>query len=237
MLSAESIARYRSDGFLLVSGEFAGGEVSEWREECDRLWGEMAVAHDAERIQFRGDMFGARIADRIDPVLDVSPCFAALAADPRIVAAASALFGSTAFLVKAKLITKRPETTGYLAHQDHPYWEQLGIPPDNMMSVQVSIDPGTAENGALEVFPARHHARLPAPTDAPLDLDESVLEPALWQVIASHPGDLLFFHSLVPHRSGPNRARFPRRTLYLTYAAGVSADIYDVYHASKAVRG
>ena len=235
MPTAEQLVRYREDGFVVLSGHFAAEEVARWGDECDRLWRAMATNHDADRIQFRGDTAGSRVADRIDPVDDVSPMFAALAADPRIVAAATALFGAPASLMKAKLITKRPGTMGYLSHQDHPYWAHLGVSADRMLSVQVSIDPATAENGALEVFPALHHERLPAPAHAPLEVDEAALDLADGRVMASKAGDLLFFHSLVPHRSGPNRATLPRRTLYLTYTAGTGAAIYDIYRASKVV--
>jgi ectoine hydroxylase-related dioxygenase (phytanoyl-CoA dioxygenase family) len=170
-------------------------------------------------------------------VADISPLFARLAEDSRIVDAASALLDAPASLMKAKLITKRPGTMGYLAHQDYPYWEHLGIAADAMLSVQVSIDRATAENGALEVYPALQTSRLPAPAGAPLDTDESALAHLPSQLIAAEPGDLLCFHSLTPHRSGPNRAKHPRRTLYLTYAGGVGPGVYQRYYASRAAAG
>jgi ectoine hydroxylase-related dioxygenase (phytanoyl-CoA dioxygenase family) len=174
------------------------------------------------------------VADRIDPVIDISSVFAALAHDARIVSAVSSLLGKPASLMKAKLITKRPGTMGYLPHQDFPYWEHLGIAADAMLSVQVSIDRATEDNGALEVYPGLHTQRLPAPAGAPLDTDAAALEPYIGQVIASEPGDLLCFHSMTPHQSGPNRASHPRRTLYLTYVGGADPGLYERYHAARA---
>jgi ectoine hydroxylase-related dioxygenase (phytanoyl-CoA dioxygenase family) len=178
---------------------------------------------------------GGKVADRIDPVIDISPVFAKLANDPRIVEPVSEMLGAAASLMKAKLITKRPGTMGYLPHQDFPYWEHMGLAADVMLSVQVAIDRGTPENGALELYPCLHRSRLPSPAGAPLDTDARALDPHPSEVVASEPGDLLCFHSLAPHQSGPNRAGHPRRTLYFTYAGGVGPEIYDTFRQSMAV--
>ena len=237
MLTHDQIARYREDGFVLLAGRFALAEVHTWVSECERLWHDLANDLNADRIQYRGATSGGKVPDRIDPVVDISPVFASLASDPRIVDAVTAMMGVPASLMKGKLITKRPGTMGYLPHQDYPYWEHLGIVPDAMLSVQVAIDRATADNGALELYPGLHHERLPAPPDAPLDTDAAALEHFPSQVVASEPGDLLCFHSMTPHKSGPNVASHPRRTLYLTYAGGVGPEIYEMYRNSMAVRG
>ena len=237
MLTHEQRSRYRDDGFVLLAGRFTLAEVDDWVTECERLWRVVATETSTDRIQYRGGTSGGRVADRIDPVIDISPLFARLANDPRIIDPVTALMGAPASLMKAKLITKRPGTMGYLPHQDHPYWEHLGVAADAMLSVSVSIDRATPENGALELYRGLHHARLPAPAGAPLDTDATVLEQYTGEVITSEPGDLLCFHSLAPHKSGPNRAGHPRRTLYLTYAGGVGAEIYEAYRNSMAVRG
>lgn len=237
MLTREQLARYNGDGFVLLAGRFTLSEINDWMAECERLWREISPDAAVDRVQYRTATAGGRVADRIDPLLDISPLFAGLAADPRIVEAVSALVGAPASLMKAKLITKRPGTMGYLPHQDFPYWEHLGIAADSMISVQVSIDRATANNGALELYSGLHGNRLPAPAGAPLDTDAAVLDRYIGQLITSEPGDLLCFHSLAPHKSGPNRASHPRRTLYLTYVGGVGPEIYDVYRDSHAAHG
>ena len=43
-------------------------------------------------------------------------------------------------------------------HQDFPYWAPLGIPADDLLTLQVSIDRGgRADNGAVELFARLHH--------------------------------------------------------------------------------
>jgi ectoine hydroxylase-related dioxygenase (phytanoyl-CoA dioxygenase family) len=208
---------YRRDGFLIRRGYFGAGEVARWTAECERLWQEVSNDLRNARVQWRDRVDGGRVADRIDPVLDLSPAYRELADDPRLLGAAELLLEGTAAVFKAKLITKRPGTAGYGLHQDYPYWEPLGLPADAYVNVLVAFDQFDEASGATEVFPGLHRAKLPAAGDAPLDADASAVEgrpPVLFEL---EPGGVVFFHSLLPHRSAPNRGNRPRRGLFLTY--------------------
>lgn len=211
------VTTYRERGYAGVRGRFSPGDVATWHRECQRLWDLVTARPDDPRVQFRNHTSGERIADRIDPLLDVSPLFLELSVDPRMVEPVGAVLGGPATIMKAKLITKRPGTHGYGLHQDYPYWASLGIPADAMLSVMVAVDAASPDNGALEVWPGLHHARLPAPPDDLYDVDESQLDLDAGELVSLDAGDLLLFHSLVPHRSGPNRSSRPRRAVFLTY--------------------
>ena len=50
----------------------------------------------------------------------------------------------------------------------------------------------------------------------------------------AEPGDVVYFDSYAPHRSGTNRSSRPRRALYLTYNAASAGDLRDTYYADKA---
>src|SRR5688572_16666817 len=103
-LSAHELARYRTAGYLAVRGRFRSDEVEAWRRESDRLWHAAEAAEDVmdtDRFQHRSRVGGGTVADRIDPVIDISPLFAELARDDRIVEAASAALESDAVLMKA----------------------------------------------------------------------------------------------------------------------------------------
>jgi len=211
------VASYRERGYAVVRGRFSREDITAWQRECQRLWDLVAARPDDPRVQFRNHISGERIADRIDPLLDVSPLFLALSVDPRMMDPVGAMLGGPATIMKAKLITKRPGTHGYGLHQDHPYWASLGIPPDAMLSIMVAIDVTSPENGALEVWPGLHHSQLPAPPEDPYDVDESQVDLTAGELVSLDAGDLLLFHSLVPHRSAPNRSSRPRRAVFLTY--------------------
>lgn len=227
--------RYWRDGFVVVRGRFRDEEIAEWRVEGDRLWGVVDGDPDAARVQWRGHAGRGQIRDRIDPVVDISPVFAALAADPRLVAPVHEVLRAEPVLMKAKLITKRPGTAGYTMHQDFPYWAPLGIPADDLLTLQVSIDESRADNGAVEVFAWQHHRRLESRPDEPLDVDESRMDLSGGALAELGPGDLLLFHSLTPHRSGPNRSPDSRRALFLTYATSAHGDVYRRYHDQQRV--
>lgn len=205
------------DGYLVLKGVFGAAEVSAWNAEGDRLWAEVRADRENPRVQWRGVTAGGEIADRIDPVLDISPVFAALAHDPALIDLASSLLGRDVAIFKAKLITKRPGTAGYGMHQDHPYWEHAGAAAGDFLTVLVAFDRFDAENGTPEVFPGLHHARVPAPPGEPLDADESRMDTSGGVLIELEPGDLALFHSLMPHRSAPNRSARDRRGLFVTY--------------------
>lgn len=227
--------RYWRDGYVVVRGRFGDDAVRAWRAECDRLWGLVDGDPDAARVQWRGHAGRGQIRDRIDPVVDISPVFAALAADPRLVGPVREVLRAEPVLMKAKLITKRPGTAGYTMHQDFPYWAPLGIPADDLLTLQVSVDESRADNGAVEVFARLHHRRLESRPDEPLDVDQSRMDPSGGEVAELGPGDLLLFHSLTPHRSGPNRSNDNRRALFLTYATSTHGDVYRRYHDQQRV--
>ncbi|HEU5169254.1 MAG TPA: phytanoyl-CoA dioxygenase family protein [Gemmatimonadales bacterium] len=229
--------RYWRDGYAVVPGRFRSGEIEAWRRECDRLWGMIGDAPEAARVQWRGHAARGSVADRIDPVVDISPVFDALARDPRLLGPVRAVLRAEPALMKAKLITKRPGTAGYTMHQDFPYWAPLGIPADDLLTVQVAIDPSRAENGAVELFGRLHHDRLPASAGEPLDVDESRMDLSGGEIVELAAGDLLVFHSLAPHRSAPNRSAASRRALFLTYSTTAHGDVYARYHRHQRTRG
>jgi ectoine hydroxylase-related dioxygenase (phytanoyl-CoA dioxygenase family) len=232
-LSPQQIDSYRRDGYLIVKGVFDAGKVSQLQNECERLWATVPATRDNPRVQWRGLIDGGEIADRIDPVLDVSPLFAALARDKGLVAMASGVLDGSAMVFKCKLITKRPGTLGYKMHQDYPYWEFLGAPADDYVNVLVAFDPFDAKSGATEVFPGLHHERVPPPPDAPHDADEARVDTSRGVLIVLEPGDVALFHSMAPHRSGPNRGERARRGLFLTYVSSRHEGLEERYERGR----
>ena len=234
-LVTELATSYWRDGYVIIRGRFSPADVLAWRTECDRLWGVVTADPDAPRVQWRGHAEQGQVRDRIDPLVDISPVFAALAADERMIGPVREVLRAEPTLMKAKLIAKRPGTAGYAMHQDYPYWATLGIPADDMLTVQVSVDDARADNGAVEVFPALHHGRLPSRPAEPLDVDESRMDVSAGLLAELAAGDVLLFHSLTPHRSGPNRSGVNRRALFFSYAAARHGDVYRRYHEQQRV--
>jgi ectoine hydroxylase-related dioxygenase (phytanoyl-CoA dioxygenase family) len=47
------------------------------------------------------------------------------------------------------------------------------------------------------------------------------------------PGDVLFFHSHTPHRSGSNTSQRDRRAIYPTFNAASQGNLRDAYYEEK----
>ena len=228
-LTPLELADYQRDGVVAARGFFAAPEVAELRATCEQVWAREPIHTANPRVLWRGHLDGSQVPDRLDPVADLSPQLSALTRDPRLLQAAHDLLGEPPTFFKDKVIMKRPGTLGYGLHQDFPYWEPLGAPADAYVTLFVPLDPFDAESGSMEVFCGLHDRRWPAPVSDPLDCDERAIDLARGRMLELAPGDLMAMHSLVPHRSPPNRSSQSRRVLILTYTRASAGDLRAQY--------
>jgi len=223
--SPDALSReYWTRGYVALRGLFAPEEIAKWSDECDRLLRSEHVFPENIRSPFR--MNSGDKPERIDPVVDISPVFAALAKDDRITNVLRAIFRDEPLLFKDKLIFKAPGTEGYTMHQDQAYWQLC--PADDILSVSIQIDGANAANGCIELFPEAH-GKLLTPPQQRMQLrpeDIAQIDTTKGEKIETSPGDVLIFHSLAPHQSAKNTASVSRRSFYLTYSAARDGDFY-----------
>jgi ectoine hydroxylase-related dioxygenase (phytanoyl-CoA dioxygenase family) len=212
---------WASKGWTLVPGFLDRDEVEKLRREAERLWADQKLFGERGAVPN-----SATRGDRLDPVIDLSPPFAALARDPRLMAQVEAVLGGAAQLMKDKFIAKPPGAGGYAAHQDGAYWPGMGLDTSSFLTAITFLDDATGENGAIECAPGHHRGLLTDPGIV-ADPDEGQLGP--FTTIEARPGDLLLLHALTPHRSGPNRSSGMRRALLFTYGIDPRPDLYAVY--------
>jgi ectoine hydroxylase-related dioxygenase (phytanoyl-CoA dioxygenase family) len=221
---------YHRDGCCVVRGGFDAEEIEAWRVECDRL------ARLQPGLQSRGRVVASPDReDRIDPVIDLSPLLASLAADDRVCRVAAAAVGGPVTLLKDKLILKPPGAPGYLPHQDFAYWQWLAVPAGDLVTVAVSIDGSEARSGAVRCAAGRHH-RLLSADGVVGDFDPAILRDVPTAEMPTAPGDLLVLHPLVPHWSAENRSSAPRRMLFLTYLSARHGHQREAYYAALSAR-
>ena len=144
-----------------------------------------------------------------------------------LVRMASDLLGEPAVLYKEKINYKHPGGGGYAAHQDARGYPNV----TRTITCLLAVDDATPKNGCLELAAGYHTALLPSDAEAcvPAELAATLA----WTPVPLAAGDLLWFHCLAPHRSGPNRSATPRRGLYLTYNALAEGDLRAAYYAGK----
>lgn len=141
---------------------------------------------------------------------------------------AAAVLGEPAVLFKEKVNYKQPGGAGFAPHQDATAYRFA----DHHVSCMVPLDPATLDSGCLYVADGHHRGHLP--TDAGGRIEEATAAELAWQPVELAPGDVLWFDSYTPHRSGTNTTTRARRALYLTYNAAAHGDLRQAYYADKA---
>jgi ectoine hydroxylase-related dioxygenase (phytanoyl-CoA dioxygenase family) len=215
------VADWDANGWALIPGFLGPDEVAALRKEAERLCAEPALFDERGAVPS-----SATRSDRLDPVIDVSQPFAALARDRRLRRIVDHALGGEAQLLKDKFIAKPPGAIGYATHQDAAYWPGLGFDFHRFLTAALFLDDSPAERGAIECASGYHRALLTDP-DTISDPDETKL--AAFTTIEARSGDLVLIHALAPHRSGPNRSGDSRRALLFTYGIDPRPDLYDRY--------
>jgi 2-aminoethylphosphonate dioxygenase len=234
-LSARRVSDYREQGFLVERGVFSAAEVAVVAAEADALLVREDL-RDANNLRCRWQKHvetGECLFETFDPVVDLSPACARLAADRRLLDRLAALYGEEACLFKDKLIFKPPGARGYDLHQDYIGWPGF---PRSFLTVLVALDAADAANGCTVVYPGYHHRGYLAPEDGNYHpLPAGAVDEARAVPLELRPGDVAVFGCFTPHRSDANRSAGPRRQLYLSYNAlsdgGPQRDRhYDEFH-------
>lgn len=210
-----------TNGWALLPGFLGVDELADLRREADRLLDSPGLFDERGSVPN-----SAKRSDRLDPVIDVSPLFAALARDERLLDMAGDFLGGPVQLLKDKFIAKPPGANGYGTHQDAAYWPGLGVDPHLFLSAILFLDNSTAQKGAIECAPG-HHGGLLTDPDSIADPDEATLGD--FAMVEARAGDLLLIHALTPHRSGPNRSSEMRRAILFTYGVDARPDLYSLY--------
>jgi ectoine hydroxylase-related dioxygenase (phytanoyl-CoA dioxygenase family) len=157
---------------------------------------------------------GERQLCRVEDFLPYHPALSVFLQEGALSVVLEELLGEQAVLYKEKINFKLPGGAGFTPHQDAPAFTTFG--QSYHVTLMLSVDPATVQNGCLEVVDGYHgQGLLPQASDGTLDAAWS--EAQVWKPIETEPGDILLFDSFVPHRSGPNRSEKPRRAMYITY--------------------
>jgi ectoine hydroxylase-related dioxygenase (phytanoyl-CoA dioxygenase family) len=227
ILSNEQLKSYNEQGYLVLRNVFSEQEVKIMQAECDRLlaldsYMDIRNVRAGHKHYANGDVK----IERLDPVHDISPVFASLVKDERILSILRDIYLDEPLLFKDKLIFKLPGANGYSMHQDAAWWQ--GFPIQGLVSVLIAIDSATADNGGLELFPGYHDRLRSAPGELrnmnQSEIDEIDLQHG--EIVETNPGDMILFHSFTPHQSGANTSSNSRKQLFLTYSPSKNGQLY-----------
>ena len=143
-------------------------------------------------------------------------------------------FGEKIVLMKDKCNFNPPGKLQFPLHQDAAAgWEKNGLGYRHL-TVAVSLDDASYENGALEFVLGKHREGLfSALYDA---IDDSYREKWQFTPILTAPGDIIIFDSYVPHFSKKNESSQERKIIFLTYAGASYADSAAKFFMEKRLR-
>ncbi len=230
ILNAEQQSAYDRDGYFTIRKLFDAQEIGLMREAIETDPALRSSLYD------RKDKAGmsTRMATWNHPGDSV---YGMAARSQRVVDRMEQMLGGEVYHYHSKLTAKEPEVGGaWEWHQDYGYWYHNGCVFPLMASVMVALDHSTRENGCLQVVKGSHllgrieHGVLPGEQVGadPKRVDE-ILKRLPIEYAEMEPGDGLFFHSNVLHRSDQNRSKNRRWTVLMCYNAARN-DPYLAHH-------
>ena len=222
-----SKAEYWQKGYTVLSGLFNAEQIERMRQECSRLW----------QLPGLGDDLNLRTEFRRGPEIDISPILSDAAMFSSLIEAVDTVLGGQSELLKCKLIRKDPGTKGYAVHQDFLYWKWLGIHPDQLCSVAINLFESGEDSGGITFYPAQHQTLIPGPPgNEGGDCDIARIDTSINELPLLAAGDVVIFHSLTPHFSGPNLSGQSRTILLPSYCLTNDSGLYEKYYTREITR-
>jgi ectoine hydroxylase-related dioxygenase (phytanoyl-CoA dioxygenase family) len=221
-LTPEQIAAYHRDGYIFVRNFCSAAEI-------ERLFS-TALEDDAMRKNALdlNDQSGkkTKLSLWFTPGNDV---FGYLTRSEKMINAVAQLLDSDAPVCHfhSKLMQKEPRVGGaWEWHQDYGYWyKNQFMFPDQLISVMVALTPANKENGCLQVIKGSlkmgrvNHGFAGEQVGADMVMVNNALQTMGLLYCELEPGDALFFHPNVLHRSEANLSDRPRWSIISCYCS------------------
>jgi len=229
-LSDAEVRDYQCNGYVLVKALFDPEEIGLLRRAAkeDRALDEHAFG------KADGEGGIVRLSLWNHPGQGIYGMFARCRS---LVDSAEKLLGGEVYHYHSKMIMKDPRVGGaWTWHQDYGYWYQNGVLFPWLCSASIAVDPATRENGCLQVIRASHdlgridHVLAGDQAGADKDRVNEILKRLELVYIEMDPGDTLFFHCNLLHRSDQNRSEKPRWSMICCYNAARNDPYKEAHH-------
>ncbi|MFL6466065.1 MAG: phytanoyl-CoA dioxygenase family protein [Bryobacteraceae bacterium] len=229
-ISNDQVREYQDQGYVLAKGFFD-------KEEIQLL--QRAAKEDRELDQHsfsRGDGEGGAVRLSLwnHPGDTIYGMFARCES---VVNSAEKILDDEVYHYHSKMIMKDAKVGGAWAwHQDYGYWYQNGVLFPNLTSAFIAVDPATKENGCMQVIPYSQklgrieHVLTGDQAGADLDRVNEVLKRLPLVYVEMEPGDTLFFHANMLHRSDQNKSDNPRWSMICCYNAAKNDPYKESHH-------
>ncbi len=219
-LNVAQVASYHKDGYLIIPRFFNKEEVSKLYNAA--IEDETISKHSIDLNDQAGKK--TKLALWFTSGHDI---YGLLTRSERVVSSVDKLMdGNTPIChYHSKLMQKEPKVGGaWEWHQDYGYWyKNEFLFPDQMISVMVAITEATRENGCLQVIKGSHkmgrveHGCVGEQVGASQRYVDLALKTMELIYVKLKPGDTLFFHTNILHRSEANLSDKSRWSLISAY--------------------
>ncbi|TBR41606.1 phytanoyl-CoA dioxygenase family protein [Marinomonas agarivorans] len=220
ILTDQQVKDFHRDGYVIAKGFYNTEEIKKLQDMAfnddslySRAWDKKDASGTVSKVclwQDLGNDFysmfsrGRRLADSVEKILE-----------------------EPVFHTTTKIMMKEPFVGGaWEWHQDYGYWatDNYHLYP-RIVSCMIAINQATQENGCLEVLKGSHHiGRINHNTTGDQKgADAEFVEAAIARhelvKVELEPGDTLFFHCNLLHKSNQNRSSEPRWAMIPAYCA------------------
>ena len=219
-LTPQQAAAYERDGYLIVRNFLSSSEI-------EKLYG---IATGDDTLRKHAFDLNDQSGKKTKLTLWYNPgddTYGLLTRSKRIIDGVDRLLqgDSPVCHFHSKLMQKEPRVGGaWEWHQDYGYWyKNEFLYPDQMLSVMVAITAATKENGCLQVIGGSHkmgrveHGFAGEQVGAAQHYVDLALKTMPLIYVELAPGDALFFHSNLLHRSAANLSDTARWSLISCY--------------------
>lgn len=217
LLKKEQLAAFKKDGFIVIKGLFDPEEIHLLKSTAhsDRELDQHSFA--------RADGEGGKVRLTLwnHPGDSIYGMFARC---NRMVGRVEELLGDEVYHYHSKMILKDPRIGGAWAwHQDYGYWYQNGLLYPDLVSVFIAVDRANRENGCLQVLKGSHqmgridHVLTGDQAGADMERVNACLNRMELVYCEMEPGDAIFFHANLLHRSDQNTSENSRWSMVCCY--------------------
>jgi phytanoyl-CoA hydroxylase len=219
-LTRQQQADYQRDGYLIVRNFLTPAEI-------EKLYG---IATGDDLLRKHAFDLNDQTGKKTKLTLWYNPgddAYGLLTRSKRMIETADTLLDGDSAVCHfhSKLMQKEPKVGGaWEWHQDYGYWyKNEFLFPDEMISIMVAITRATKQNGCLQVIKGSHkmgrieHGFAGEQVGAAQHYVDLALKTMPIIYVELEPGDALFFHSNLLHRSEANLSDAARWSLISCY--------------------
>jgi ectoine hydroxylase-related dioxygenase (phytanoyl-CoA dioxygenase family) len=242
-------------GYVVRESVLTTAEIDELRAACEQLCAQLAAASreshkvdvsayyvfetdESLNVMIKWEPGSRDVIQGVEPLVHLHPVLERYALHEALTAPSRELLDvDEVGLFTEKLNVKRAGVGGaYALHRDLPYWLGDADDVERMVTVLLTLDDASAENGALEVLPGSHLMDDLPYKESELEFERNELDPARLDTSVMVPveipaGSAVFFGPRLIHRSGANQSGEHRRALLYTYQRAGLRDQREINRA------